>query len=1009
MFENSECHIDSSFSTLGNTSNYLVNNLVNPLQADWTGFNSQKLLTLAGETLINLWQNQTNPTQALVHTAASIFNPNFAPNAQVAFGEAFDVSKAQALGADILGGIYGVLPDVKFLSNSEMNGALGAYAKSTNTIYLNSVFLTQNASNPTAIGKVLVEETEHFLNVYASPIDSPGDEGDILARLTNNEKIFNEALKALNSVIGSRGNDILTGDSFNNSLNANSGNDVFDAYGSGLLERDDLLGGLGSDRFILGDANNTYYARSGNCDLAAIADFRVGEDTIQLRRLSNCAISSNQAYGYRLSTVGKNTEIRLDNNELIAILNGVTGLDLTSSAFQFVGTVPPPDYAGNSTSTASNIGILNTSRSFSDWVGAADTNDYYRFCVGSESNFSLSLTGLSADADVQLLDDLGNVITSSTNNGSSSESIIRQLSAGTYFARVYPFSSANTNCNLSLTANPIPNISFSSFNVFDAAGDSTINSVFQGGAIELNYGLSNVTCLSSVRLEALRNGSTINLGTWTGASLSNSLINLANFSSLTGGDYQFRAVARTTSGQDFFSSSQSMKILSWSQSSNTTYGTFAGETLNYSGGLGTGAVVVGRGGTDTLNLCGICCSNVIGINGVSLGYFNPFYSTNQAIFRGTSFDYLTLADGREIYFQGIESLRFGDGSTLEMQVRTNDTYFNSQWNLSVSDVGSAWRFTQGASNVLISSLDSGVLTAAGKSGSVVDISTNRLITDPTDDDNTNTPGHGHQAISIMSSTANNGSGIAGINWNSSVYVNDVYHGVDLQQAIRDTIAYARARNQRVVFQGGIQGEYWLKNGGTQAQLEQLIRDNSDIAIFAIAAGNGGIDIDNSNMDDYNVKQGYSGGVARLQTTYSNVMSVGALQRSGQSTVNGLANATSVNRASYSNFGSSLTLMAATDSPAMKPDGSVNFMFSGTSAANPNMAGIASLVWSVNSSLNGGQLRQILIDTAMDLGATGRDNTFGNGLVNADAAVRRALALSRNNQLSNLYSGRSEFA
>ncbi|MEH2241399.1 S8 family serine peptidase [Nostoc sp.] len=1009
MFENSELHIDSSLSTLGNTSNYLGNNSVNPLQADWTGFNSQRLLTLAGEMLINVWQNQTNPTQALVYTAASIFNPNFAANAQVAFGEAFDVSKAQALGADILGGIYGVLPDVKFLSNSEMNGAFSAYAKSSNTIYLNSVFLTQNASNPTAIGKVIVEETEHFLDVYASPIDSPGDQGDIFARLTNNEKISNEVLKALNSVIDSRGNDILTGNSFNNSLNGNSGNDVLDAYGSDLLERDDLLGGLGSDRFILGDANNTYYARSGSRDLAVIADFRIGEDTIQLRRLSNSVTNSSQAYGDRLNTLRKNTEIRLDNNELIAILNGVTGLDFTSSAFQFVGTVPPPDYAGNSTSTAYNIGILNTSRSFSDWVGAADTNDYYRFCVESQSNFNLSLTGLSADADVQLLDDLGNVITSSTNNGSSSESIIRQLSAGTYFARVSPFSSANTNYNLSLTANPIPNISFSSFNVFDAAGDSTINSVFQGGAIQLNYGLSNVTSLSSVRLEALRNGSTINLGTWTGGSLSNSLINLANFSSLTGGDYQFRAVARTTSGQDFFSSSQSMKILSWSQSSNTTYGTFAGETLNYSGGLGTGAVVVGRGGTDTLNLCGISRCNVTGINGVSLGFFNPFCSTSQAIFRGTSFDYLTLADGREIYFQGIESLRFGDGSTLEMQVRTNDTYFNSQWNLSVSDVGSAWRFTQGASNVLISSLDSGVLTAAGKSGSVVDISTNRLITDPTDDDNVNRPGHGHQAISIMSSTANNGSGIAGINWNSSVYVNDVYHGVSLQQAIRDTIAYARARNQRVVFQGGIQGEYWLKNGGTQAQLEQLIRDNSDIAIFAIAAGNGEIDIDNSSVDNSSVKKGFSGGVARLQTTYSNVMSVGALQRSGQSTVNGLANATSVNRAYYSNFGSSLTLMAATDSPAMKPDGSVNLMFDGTSAANPNMAGIASLVWSVNSSLNGGQLRQILIDTAMDLGATGRDNIFGNGLVNADAAVRRALALSRNNQLSNLYSGRSEFA
>jgi subtilisin family serine protease len=100
-------------------------------------------------------------------------------------------------------------------------------------------------------------------------------------------------------------------------------------------------------------------------------------------------------------------------------------------------------------------------------------------------------------------------------------------------------------------------------------------------------------------------------------------------------------------------------------------------------------------------------------------------------------------------------------------------------------------------------------------------------------------------------------------------------------------------------------------------------------------------------------------------------------------------------------------MAATNSPAMDKFGNMNF-FGGTSAANPNMAGIASLVWSVNPTLNGGQLRQILIDTAMDLGTTGRDDTFGNGLVNADAAVRRAWALQRNSALANLYSGSSLF-
>ncbi|MDB9467863.1 hypothetical protein PN455_01635, partial [Dolichospermum circinale CS-539] len=63
----------------------------------------------------------------------------------------------------------------------------------------------------------------------------------------------------------------------------------------------------------------------------------------------------------------------------------------------------PVDNAGNTLATARAVGALTATQSFSDWVGSADTNDYYSFNVGTQSNFSLSLTGLSADADVQLL------------------------------------------------------------------------------------------------------------------------------------------------------------------------------------------------------------------------------------------------------------------------------------------------------------------------------------------------------------------------------------------------------------------------------------------------------------------------------------------------------------------------------------------------------------------------------------------------------------------------------
>ncbi|MDK2410992.1 pre-peptidase C-terminal domain-containing protein [Aphanizomenon sp. 202] len=116
----------------------------------------------------------------------------------------------------------------------------------------------------------------------------------------------------------------------------------------------------------------------------------------------------------------------------------------------------PVDSAGNTLVAARNVGALTGTQSFSDWVGSVDTNDYYSFNVGTQSNFSLSLTGLTANADVELLDSSGGVITTSANTDTTSESITSLLGTGTYYARVYQFS-GDTNYSLSLNATPVDN------------------------------------------------------------------------------------------------------------------------------------------------------------------------------------------------------------------------------------------------------------------------------------------------------------------------------------------------------------------------------------------------------------------------------------------------------------------------------------------------------------------------------------------------------------------------
>ncbi len=65
-------------------------------------------------------------------------------------------------------------------------------------------------------------------------------------------------------------------------------------------------------------------------------------------------------------------------------------------------------------------------------------------------------------------------------------------------------------------------------------------------------------------------------------------------------------------------------------------------------------------------------------------------------------------------------------------------------------------------------------------------------------------------------------------------------------------------------------------------------------------------------------------------------------------------------------------------------------FGGTSAACPQVAGVAALMLSVNPALTEAQVRTKLQQTATDMGSAGFDNTFGYGRVNAYAAVMSAL-------------------
>ncbi|MEO0077857.1 MAG: S8 family serine peptidase, partial [candidate division WOR-3 bacterium] len=95
-------------------------------------------------------------------------------------------------------------------------------------------------------------------------------------------------------------------------------------------------------------------------------------------------------------------------------------------------------------------------------------------------------------------------------------------------------------------------------------------------------------------------------------------------------------------------------------------------------------------------------------------------------------------------------------------------------------------------------------------------------------------------------------------------------------------------------------------------------------------------------------------------------------------------------ASFSNFGSAQEIVAPGVAVFATGIGGTYVSANGTSMATPHVSGVAALVLGVNSSLSASRVRAILAASAIDMGSSGRDATYGYGLANA----RRALELAQ---------------
>jgi len=87
------------------------------------------------------------------------------------------------------------LPIVKIVNSYQIKGALGAYAKKYDTIYLSQELL--DSGNDELITRVLLEEYGHYVDAQVNVADTAGDEGELFSLVVLGESLTPEQMTSL--------------------------------------------------------------------------------------------------------------------------------------------------------------------------------------------------------------------------------------------------------------------------------------------------------------------------------------------------------------------------------------------------------------------------------------------------------------------------------------------------------------------------------------------------------------------------------------------------------------------------------------------------------------------------------------------------------------------------------------------------------------------------------------------------------------------------------------------
>jgi thermitase len=302
----------------------------------------------------------------------------------------------------------------------------------------------------------------------------------------------------------------------------------------------------------------------------------------------------------------------------------------------------------------------------------------------------------------------------------------------------------------------------------------------------------------------------------------------------------------------------------------------------------------------------------------------------------------------------------------------NDPGYGSQWGLPKIGAPAAWDITTGGSDVTIAVVDTGIdlshpdLSCLGKLTSGWDFVNNDAT--PNDDF-----GHGSHVAGIAAACTNNGIGVAGVAWGARLMpvkvlnaggggsyedvaigityavdhdadiVNLSLGGIDESSALADAVQYAHNHGVLVVAAAGNCAQYY-SGSPCYGLINPIIYPAAYPTTLAVAA------TDSSDNPAYFSEH----------HPYVDVAAPGV----------------NIYSTYYNPYNGSHTYAS----------------LDGTSMATPFVSGLAALVWSMDRSLTNDQVQNIIQSTADDLGASGKDDYFGYGRINAGHALESLVSL-----------------